>query len=172
VVGYKPVSVFDVAQTEGELLPDLETAATGEAGDLLDRLLESSISSEMTVRVLEPGEWSHDAADGVCRWPDGPAGDPVIEVRERTEEAATAGTLLHELAHARIHAGVESAYGRTKREVEAEAVAYVVGREFGLNTSNSAFYLAAWQGDDRDVLSDRLARISSTAEEFIETIEA
>jgi hypothetical protein len=30
-------------------------------------------------------------------------------------------------------------------EVEAEAVAYIAGRYFGLGTSGSAFYLAIWQ---------------------------
>ncbi|WP_425492997.1 hypothetical protein [Natrinema amylolyticum] len=37
---------------------------------------------------------------------------------------------------------------RSKRELEIEAVGYIVGRYFGLDTSGSAFYLAAWEGDD------------------------
>jgi len=52
--------------------------------------------------------------------------------------------------------------------VEAEAVGYiVVGRYLGLNTSGSAFYLAAWQDDGSEVLQDRLSRISSCAQEII-----
>jgi len=34
LVGFKPAPVFDVSQTEGEPLPDLDTEATGDAGDL------------------------------------------------------------------------------------------------------------------------------------------
>ena len=60
---------------------------------------------------------------------------------------------------------------RAKREVEAEAVAYVVGRYFGLDTSRSAFYLAAWESDDPEIVRDRLDRISSTAEELIDVLE-
>jgi len=45
---------------------------------------------------------------------------------------------------------------RSKREVEAEAVAYVVGRYCGLDTSGSAFYLAAWESDDPEVVRERL----------------
>jgi hypothetical protein len=60
---------------------------------------------------------------------------------------------------------------RAKREVEAEAVAYVVGRYWGLDTSGSAFYLAAWESDDPEIVRDRLDRISSTAEKLIDVVE-
>ncbi|SNR71832.1 hypothetical protein SAMN06266787_11432 [Halorubrum ezzemoulense] len=60
---------------------------------------------------------------------------------------------------------------RSKREVEAEAVAYVVGRYCGLDTSGSAFYLAAWESDDPEIVRDRLDWISSTAEELIDVVE-
>jgi len=71
-------------------------------------------------------------------------------------------TLIHEYAHALLHVDVDDATERAKREVEAEAVAYIVGRYFHLDTSGSAFYLAAWQDDDAEGLQERLGRISST----------
>ena len=61
---------------------------------------------------------------------------------------------------------------RSKREVEAEAIAYVVGRYCGLDTSGSAFYLAAWESDDTEVVRERLGRISTSAQEIIDTLEA
>ena len=61
---------------------------------------------------------------------------------------------------------------RSKREVEAEAVAYIVGRYCGLDTSGSAFYLAAWESDDPEVVRERLGRISTTAEEIIDAIDS
>jgi hypothetical protein len=57
-----------------------------------------------------------------------------------------------------------------RNEVEAEAVAYIVGRFFDLDTSGSAFYLAAWENEDSEVIQDRLGRISSTAQEIIEAV--
>ena len=60
---------------------------------------------------------------------------------------------------------------RAKREVEAEAVAYVVGRYFGLDMSGPAFYLAAWEADDPAVVRERLGRISRTAQDIIERID-
>jgi hypothetical protein len=79
-------------------------------------------------------------------------------------------TLVHEYAHALLHFDGDDEPERAKREVEAEAVAYIVGRYFDLDTSGSAFYLAAWQDDDPDVVQDRLGRISSTAQKIIGTV--
>ena len=60
---------------------------------------------------------------------------------------------------------------RSKRKVEAEAVAYVVGRSCGLDTSGSAFYLAAWESDDPGIVRERLGRISWTAEQLIKVLK-
>ena len=80
-------------------------------------------------------------------------------------------TLIHEYAHALLHFDVDDECERSKREVEAEAVAYIVGRYVGLDTSGSAFYLAAWQDDDANVIQDRLGRIRTTAATIIEVID-
>ncbi|MFP9193743.1 DUF955 domain-containing protein, partial [Natrialbaceae archaeon A-CW1-1] len=45
------------------------------------------------------------------------------------------------------------------------------GRYFGLDTSGSAFYLAAWEGDDPEALLERLERISLTSKEIIDVVE-
>jgi len=58
-----------------------------------------------------------------------------------------------------------------KREIEAEAVAYVIGRYCGLDTSGSAFYLVVWESDDPEVVHGRLGRISRTAEELSDVLE-
>ena len=60
---------------------------------------------------------------------------------------------------------------QNERELEAEAVAYVVGRYYGLDTSGSAFYLTAWKSDDPEIVRERLGRISTTAEEIIDVVE-
>ena len=96
---------------------------------------------------------------------------PRVEVKDRENHAALAGTLIHEYAHALLHFDIDDRDERAKREVEAEAVAYIVGRYFDLDMSGSAFYLAAWSGDDPEAVSDRLGRISNTAQELIDTLE-
>ena len=93
---------------------------------------------------------------------------PLVEVRDRENEADLARTLIHEYAHALLHFDVDDDIERSKREVEAEAIAYIVGRYYGLDTSGSAFYIASWESDDPEVVRDRLGRISRTAEELID----
>ena len=165
VVGFKPVPVFDVSQTEGKPLPDLETAASGPADDLLPAVIEAASPLDVTVEIVGPEAWPHGDADGVCRHVDG---TPHVQVRD-DDPAAVAGTLVHEYAHALLHE-VDDTTDREARELEAEAVAYVVGRHFGLEMDGSARYLAAWSDDDADRLLDRCDRIRETSQTVIDAI--
>ncbi|NHX36783.1 MULTISPECIES: ImmA/IrrE family metallo-endopeptidase [Halolamina] len=171
LVGFQPAPVFDVSQTEGEPLPDLDTAATGEAGDLVDQLTTAADDLGVTARIVPDAEWTHGEAKGICQQLGLIDGQPLVKVRDRANKADLARTLIHEYAHALLHGDVDDDTERSKREVEAEAVAYVVGRYCGLDTSGSAFYLAAWESDDPEVVRDRLGRISRTAEELIDVLE-
>ncbi|TKX82287.1 DUF955 domain-containing protein [Halorubrum sp. SD626R] len=167
VVGFKPVPVFDISQTQGEPLPELETAAQGEADELLAGLLAAADALGVTVDVVSAGVWPHGDADGVCRHVDD---TPHIQVQE-ADPAAVAGTLLHEYAHALLHDPADTA-DREAREREAEAVAYVAGRHFGLGMDGSALYLAAWSDDDADRLLERCERIRATSTTVIDRIAA
>ncbi|MCD2204087.1 ImmA/IrrE family metallo-endopeptidase [Halobacterium sp. KA-6] len=171
LVGFKPTAVFDISQTEGEPLPELETEATGDADDLVPALKDAAAEIGMTVRIVDAAKWEHGDAKGVCKYRSTRDLQPVVEAKARSNQADLAVTLIHEFAHALLHADVTDETERSKREVEAEAVAYIVGRYFGLDTSGSAFYLAAWQDDDADAIQERLGRIGSTAEELIETVD-
>jgi len=169
-VGFKPVPVFDISQTDGEPLPELDTAAHGDASGLVDALLAAASTLNIEVQVVPSNTWSHDTAKGICTQRAG-TDRQLIEVREQTNRADLAVSLVHEYAHALLHVGKDDTTERTKREVEAEAVAYVVGRYFGLDTSGSAFYLAAWQRDDPSTIMERLERISRTAQRLIEAVD-
>ncbi len=164
--------MFDVSQTEGEPLPDLNTEATGDTGNLVEHLTAAADELGVTVRIVPEAEWTHGEAKGICEQLSLVDVQPLVEVRDRKNEADLARTLIHEYAHALLHFDVDDDdTERSKREVEAEAVAYVVGRYCGLDTSGSALYLAAWESDDPKIVRDRLDRISSTAEELIDVLE-
>jgi hypothetical protein len=165
VVTWRTGSVFDVSQTEGEPLAELPTDAEGEADDLLDAMLTAADDLVSSVEIVPGEEWTHGATKGVCD-----TTEQTIEVKDRTN-AAVAGTLAHELAHARLHRGNETD-DRQERELEAEAVAYVVGRHFGLDVSGSGFYLAAWENDDAEEIRGHLKRINQTASTIIDAITA
>lgn len=171
LVGFKPTAVFDVSQTEGEPLPELETDATGDADGLVPTLTEAADELGVTVRIVDADEWEHGHAKGVCKQRDIYDCTPVVEAKARTNQADLAVTLIHEYAHALLHFDIEDEPERAKREVEAEAVAYMVGRFFGLDTSRSAFYLAAWQDDNTEEIQERLGRVSQTSKELIEVLK-
>jgi hypothetical protein len=170
LVGFKPTAVFDVSQTDGEPLPELETEATGDAEDLVPTLTDAASDLGVTVRIVEADDWEHGNAMGICESRSLHDLQPVVKAKARENQADLAVTLIHEYAHALLHFDIDDDTERAKREVEAEAVAYIVGRFLGLDTSGSAFYLAAWENDDAEVIQDRLGRISSTAQEIIGTV--
>ncbi|QLC35456.1 DUF955 domain-containing protein (plasmid) [Halarchaeum sp. CBA1220] len=171
LVGFRPASVFDVSQTEGEPLPELETAATGDAGDLVTVLEDAAVELDVEVRIVDADEWIHGQVEGICK-PRRVDEQPLVAVRDRANEADLAVTLVHELAHALLHGAISDPLARSEQELEAEAVAYIVGRHYGLDTSNSSFYLAAWAGDDPEAIRERLGRISRTAEQLIDVVDS
>ena len=86
---------------------------------------------------------------------------PRVGVRDRENVANFAETVIHGHTYALLHINID----------DTEAVAYVVGQYCGLDTSGSAFYLAAWESDDPEIVRNRLDRISPTAEELIDVLE-
>ncbi|RBI63889.1 DUF955 domain-containing protein [halophilic archaeon] len=170
VVGFRPVAVFDVSQTEGEPLPELETAVYGEADDLVSAALAAAETLGVSAELVATEEWSYGDAKGVCKHRNGEL-QPHVAVRADLDSAIAAHVLAHEYAHARLHVGRETDDERAAREVEAESVAYIVSRHFGLDASNASFYLAAWRDDETDELQDRLERIRTTAMTIISEIE-
>jgi hypothetical protein len=59
LVGFKPASVFDISQTEGEALPVLDTAAIGDPGELVPALLERAEQLDLEAQIVSPSEWSY-----------------------------------------------------------------------------------------------------------------
>lgn len=94
-----------------------------------------------------------------------------ITLRGNMERAEQFGVLAHELAHEILHKGdLPKDHTRSVKEIEAEAVAYIVAETFGIDMSGSAFYLATWKGDRKEV-QKRAERIVTTAKAVIEAIE-
>ncbi|WP_158057935.1 hypothetical protein [Halorussus halophilus] len=167
VVGFRPVPVFDVSQTEGEPLPELDTDVYGDAPQLVPALLDAADGLEVQAELLSPTEWEYGSADGVCEYRGG--GEyPRVAVKDQSNRAMVAHSLVHEYAHALLH--VEEDDAQSAREVEAESVAYVVSRALGLDAENASFYIAAWREDETHVLQDRLGRINRTAARILQNV--
>jgi len=136
IVGFRPVPVFDLAQTEGEPLPEVcRTLRGDDPTSCYERLVTRAGAMGYTVASTElPGSTNGDCAFAIRR----------IRVECRNDPAQQVKTLAHELAHALLH---EDTDDRPLAELEAESTAYVVCRTLGLDTSEYSFgYVACWAG--------------------------
>jgi hypothetical protein len=79
-------------------------------------------------------------------------------------------TLVHEIAHELLHHVENAPTDKRIQELEAEAVAYVVGRHFGLEGLSSPNYVAL-HGADAEMIMGHMERIRSTAAEIIRSVE-
>ena len=123
LVGFRPVYVWDVSQTEGKELPTLREFS-GEAGKHLAQLVQFVIG-----RGIKFGYSDKIApARGVSK-------GGSIELLPDMTEAEQFATLVHEVAHELLHKSERrSVISKTVRETEAEAVAFVVSKAIGLET--------------------------------------
>ena len=80
-------------------------------------------------------------------------------------------TLIHEIAHEMLHHVEGELSSRVIRELEAESVAYVVGKHFGFGGLSSPNYNAL-HGVTAEMITDHIERIRNTASQIILSLEA
>ncbi len=88
LVGFRPVYVFDVSQTEGAELPDLKERVKGEVGAYRERLIDFTIAQGITV------EFKESIAPAL-----GMSYGGKIAIFPGQAPAEEFSTLVHELAH-------------------------------------------------------------------------
>lgn len=171
IPAFRPVSVFDVSQTDGKPIPELETA------ELLQTVegYEDFVKALMEVAPVPigfediPGE-----SKGYFH-----TEEKRIAVQENMSESQTLKTMVHEVAHSMLHNKElnkdmdASVKDRNTKEVEAESIAYTVCQHFGIDTSDYSFgYIAGWSsGKEMTELKASLDTIRRTASELITGIE-
>lgn len=147
------VAVYDVSQTEGDPVPEHPavpyTPTEGVAPEQMHTDLEAAV--EARGFTLEYRDLPKKGAEGWTDW-----NAKKVVVSTGFSDAHRAMILAHELAHIELNHGDESRQYHTRpggerpvMEVEAESVAYVIGRRYGLQPPESSFaYITNWaQGD-------------------------
>lgn len=137
VQAFKVAYVFDIAQTDGPLLPEVSTRLGGdEPSGAVARLDAAAAVLGFRVELTDlPGE-----TDGTCA-----AGDGLIRIDARLEAAHRVVTEAHELAHGVLHPEGYEGTPRAQAELEAESVAYIVCQHLGLDSAETSFgYVAHW----------------------------
>lgn len=151
ILRFRAVYVFDIAQTDGEPLPEIANIQ-GDPGDATARLRAHIAAQGITI----DNEDLPAGADGVSR-------GGRISIRSGLVRAQEFSVLVHEFAHELLHRGQDRPASKTVRETEAEAVAFVVSAAIGLNPGTaSSDYIQLYQGDAK-TLAASLDRIQHTA---------
>ena len=143
---FRPVKVFDYAQTDGKPLPERVASPVA-------NLTGSVENYEAFMEALRrsspvPVEFKPLSADM-----DGyfSPKSQSITLREGMSEVQTVSAAVHEIAHAKLHNyGLQQAAERKKKsrnteEVEAESISFMVCAYFGIETGANSFgYVATW----------------------------
>jgi len=162
--GFKFVSVFDIAQTDGEELPTVCTRLDGDDPAGAYNIL-SEIARSIGFTVVQHKFDSTTNGDCSHR-------EHRIRVEGRNTPAQQFKTLAHEIAHALLHEHFDS---RELAELEAESVAYVVCKGIGFDSRAYSFgYVATWAGGGEQAIAGIKAcceRIQKTAATILRAFE-
>ena len=170
IPAFRAVSVFDVAQTDGKPIPELaakELLSDVEGYQDMIRAVEAI--SPVPIELEEIAGDSKGYYDREAKR---------IAVQENMSEGQTLKTMIHEVAHSKLHSkeveqDEQMKKDRNTKEVEAESIAYTVCQHFGIDTSDYSFgYIAGWSsGRDTKELRASMDTIRRTASELITGIE-
>lgn len=154
--GFLTVYVFDIQQTDGKALPEPPDWNSPEMdARLQERLMQLAASRGIKVKVqCLPNDVQGASLGGLVLL---------------SPEAGTK-TLLHELAHEILHQCEDAPKEKHIRELEAEAVAFVLGKHFNLDGLNSPNYIAL-HGASAAQITDHIDHIQTTATEIIRALE-
>ncbi len=158
--GFRFVYVFDQSQVDGPAFESPIGRVEGEASVALRRL--SSHVESLGILI----EYQSDmVADGLS------CGGKIV-LKSGLPEAETLSVLAHEAAHEILHKKeMRSGISQTRRETEAEAVAYVVCAGLGLKTNRAGVdYIQLYNGD-AELLMSSLADIQKVASSLLKAIE-
>ena len=171
---FRPVKVFDYAQTDGKPLPERVASPvanlTGsvENYEAFMEALRRSSPVPVEVKPLSAdvdGYFSPKSQN--------------ITLREGMSEVQTVSAAVHEIAHAKLHnyglqqAAERKAKSRNTEEVEAESISFMVCAYFGIETGANSFgYVATWSKNaELPEFRASLDTISKTANGIITDVE-
>jgi antirestriction protein ArdC len=158
IVGFRAVHVFDIAQTDGQPLAEI-AEASGDPGDRTTTLRSAIIERGISIEYVD------DLAGAL-----GTSAGGRIQILNGQSPASEFVVLAHEFAHELLHRSSDRPASRDVRELEAEAVAFVVGEAVGLSVAEAARdYVQLYRGD-REALADSLDRIQRAAAVILSAI--
>ena len=153
-----PVNVFDISQTEGQQLPEIEITVTGDNyKDFLESL--SIFCNERSIKL----NFKNLGVNGLYGYSTG----GMIAISSTESINTQVNTMIHEIAHELLHK--ESKLDKQQMEIQAEGTAYVVTKHFGLE--NKSFnYLAMYDADYTKII-DNIRAVAEASREIMRYLE-
>jgi len=160
VARFRSVPVFDIADTEGEPLPEAPVLTHGAScsDDLIRAAVFFADAEGIAVQFGSLGGGAYGLSRG---------GQVVVD--ETLQGADQFAVLVHELAHELLHHGNGERLDKQTREIEAETTAYVVCQHFAI-ASTAPAYLALYGADPKEI-TFRLSRLVSVIQRLVGGIE-
>ncbi len=153
LIGFRPVYVFDLTQTEGMDLPEFEHSISGDVGVHRERLVDFLALQNIAL------EYNEKIAPAL-----GVSYGGKIAILPGQSPAEDLVCLVHETAHELLHkSDRRTMTTATVRETEAEAVAFIVGQAVGLEMGRvSSDYIQMYAGSAA-LLAESLEVIQRTS---------
>jgi hypothetical protein len=156
LVGFKPATVFDVSQTSGDPLPPQPNWKSLSQNDELRRRMTRFAESKCIIVVYENLD---SETQGVS-----------MGGRILLRPGSGVKTLAHELGHELLHRKETIPLSHLERELEAESVAFIVCRHFGILNMACPNYNAL-HGATGELILQHFQRILGAAVEIINFVE-
>lgn len=157
-------SVFDISQTDGKELPSIVKDLQGDVNNY--DLFLNSLKDISSVPI--EFEEIYSSAKGYYHLI-----DKRIALRKGMSQKQTLKTAIHEISHAEIHNDNNKDKDKSSKEVEAESIAYIVCKNYGLDTSDYSFgYVTGWnKSKDNKIVLELLENIRKQSVSLIDRID-
>ena len=167
---FRVATVFDISQTQGDPLPELDAPELMGSVENFDIFMEA-------IRMVSPAPMRYAKIEGDTKGYYSNVNKEIV-IRDGMSEKQTMKTAIHEVTHAMCHdRDVMEELGEKKNkmtiETEAESVAFTVCSFFGLDdVSDYSFpYLAGWASSmEMKELRSSMDFIRKTAGSFIDSM--
>ena len=166
---FRVATVFDISQTQGDPLPELDAPELMGSVENFDIFMEA-------IRMVSPVPMRYAEIEGDSKGYYSNTNKEIV-IWEGMSEKQTMKTAVHEVTHAMCHdRDVMEELGEQKNkmtiETEAESVAFTVCSFFDLDTSDYSFpYLAGWASSmEMKELRTSMDFIRKTAGSFIDSM--
>lgn len=157
--GFTCAFVFDVSQTTGRELPNIDIIR-GDARNLLPKLQEFTELEGINLRYVD----SLGGAEGRSR-------GGSIDILDTLSPAQKLSVLAHELAHEIMHQRHrEMKLDRRTKECEAESVAFVVAHALGLDCGTASADYIHLYGGDADLLLKSMGRVKEVSTRILRAV--